>query len=60
MSALCAHAYVRGSAVKFYEWLEVQKRGTLPEGPPILICGDCHADNRLSQALQKICHPSAG
>jgi len=43
--ARSAHAYVRGSTVKFYEWLETQKRGTLPEGPPIWICGDCHAGN---------------
>lgn len=43
--ARSAHAYVRGSTVKFYEWLEAQKRGTLPEGPPIWICGDCHAGN---------------
>jgi uncharacterized protein (DUF2252 family) len=43
--ASSAHAYVRGSTVKFYEWLEQQKRGTLPEGPAIWICGDCHAGN---------------
>src|ERR1700722_1215879 len=43
--ARSAHAYVRGSTVRFYEWLEQQKRGTLPEGPPIWICGDCHAGN---------------
>jgi uncharacterized protein (DUF2252 family) len=43
--ARSAHAYVRGSAVKFYEWLEAQKRGTLPEGPAVWICGDCHAGN---------------
>src|SRR3984885_4342416 len=43
--ARSAHAYVRGSTVKFYEWLEQQKRGTLPEGPPVWICGDCHAGN---------------
>ena len=43
--ARSAHAYVRGSTVKFYEWLEAQKRGTLPEGPPVWICGDCHAGN---------------
>ena len=43
--ARSAHAYVRGSTVKFYEWLEDQKRGTLPEGPPVWICGDCHAGN---------------
>jgi uncharacterized protein (DUF2252 family) len=43
--ARSAHAYVRGSTVKFYEWLEGQKQGTLPEGPPVWICGDCHAGN---------------
>jgi uncharacterized protein (DUF2252 family) len=43
--ARSAHAYVRGSTVKFYEWLEQQKRGTLPEGPPVWICGDCHVGN---------------
>ena len=43
--ARSAHAYVRGSTVQFYEWLELRKRGTLPEGPPVWICGDCHAGN---------------
>src|SRR5450432_2664554 len=43
--ARSAHAYVRGSTVAFYEWLEQQKRGTLPEGPSVWICGDCHAGN---------------
>jgi uncharacterized protein (DUF2252 family) len=43
--ARSAHAYVRGSTVKFYEWLESQERGSLPEGPPSWICGDCHAGN---------------
>jgi uncharacterized protein (DUF2252 family) len=43
--ARSAHAYVRGSTVKFYEWLETQKRGSLPEGPAVWICGDCHAGN---------------
>lgn len=43
--ARSAHAYVRGSTVQFYAWLEAQKRGTLPEGPAIWICGDCHAGN---------------
>jgi uncharacterized protein (DUF2252 family) len=43
--ARSAHAYVRGSTVKFYEWLEAQKPGSLPEGPPVWICGDCHAGN---------------
>jgi uncharacterized protein (DUF2252 family) len=43
--ARSAHAYVRGSTAKFYEWLEAQKKHSLPEGPPIWICGDCHAGN---------------
>jgi uncharacterized protein (DUF2252 family) len=42
--ARSAHAYVRGSTVKFYEWLETAK-GKVPEGPPIWICGDCHVGN---------------
>ena len=40
-----SHAYVRGNTVKFYEWLEVHKSGSLPDGPPIWICGDCHVGN---------------
>jgi len=43
--ARSVHAYVRGSTVKFYEWLDAQKRHSLPEGPPVWICGDCHAGN---------------
>jgi uncharacterized protein (DUF2252 family) len=42
--ARSAHAYVRGSTVKFYEWLEA-RQGSLPAGPPIWICGDCHIGN---------------
>ena len=40
-----AHAYVRGSTVKFYEWLDRSERCALPEGPAIWICGDCHVGN---------------
>jgi uncharacterized protein (DUF2252 family) len=43
--ARSAHAYVRGSTVKFYEWLDAHRGGMVPEGPPIWICGDCHAGN---------------
>jgi uncharacterized protein (DUF2252 family) len=43
--AQSAHAYVRGSTVKFYEWLKSSSRGKLPEGPPVWICGDCHVGN---------------
>lgn len=39
-----AHAYVRGSTVKFYEWLE-KSSGKVPDGPPVWICGDCHVGN---------------
>lgn len=44
--ARSAHAYVRGNAQKFYEWLlasPVAQR--LPVGPAIWICGDCHLGN---------------
>jgi uncharacterized protein (DUF2252 family) len=43
--AQSAHAYVRGSTVKFYDWLENGSRGKLPEGPSVWICGDCHVGN---------------
>ena len=42
--ARSAHAYVRGSTLKFYEWLEASP-GVIPEGPPVWICGDCHVSN---------------
>lgn len=42
--ARSAHAYVRGSTAKFYEWLE-EAPVTIPDGPPIWICGDCHIGN---------------
>jgi uncharacterized protein (DUF2252 family) len=42
--ARSAHAYVRGSTIKFYEWVE--KSGfNLPAGPSVWICGDCHVGN---------------
>jgi uncharacterized protein (DUF2252 family) len=43
--ARSAHAYVRGNTLKFYAWLDGLSRGTLPEGPPVWICGDCHLGN---------------
>jgi uncharacterized protein (DUF2252 family) len=43
--ARSAQAYVRGSTLKFYEWLASQRKHSLPEGPPVWICGDCHAGN---------------
>ena len=56
--ARSAHAYVRGSTARFYEWLE-SGPANLPEGPSVWICGDCHlgnlgplADNRGRVAVQ--------
>ncbi len=43
--AASAHAYVRGSTKRFYEWLEGSQRAALPEGPAVWICGDCHVGN---------------
>jgi uncharacterized protein (DUF2252 family) len=43
--ARSAHAYVRGSTLEFYEWLESSMARTLPQGPPVWICGDCHVGN---------------
>jgi uncharacterized protein (DUF2252 family) len=42
--ARSAHAYVRGATVHFYRWLE-QSQPSIPDGPPIWICGDCHLGN---------------
>lgn len=43
--ARSAHAYVRGNTKQFYEWLDACQPSTLPEGPPVWICGDCHLGN---------------
>ena len=43
--ASSAHAYVRGSTVQFYRWLEGEGRRSVPKGPAVWICGDCHAGN---------------
>ena len=43
--ARSAHAYMRGNTVKFYEWLDTAAGKSLPQGPPIWICGDCHVGN---------------
>ena len=40
-----AHAYVRGSTMQFYRWLEGDGKCAVPKGPPVWICGDCHAGN---------------
>jgi uncharacterized protein (DUF2252 family) len=43
--AFSAHSYVRGSTLKFYEWLGSSTARSLPQGPPVWICGDCHLGN---------------
>jgi uncharacterized protein (DUF2252 family) len=43
--ACSAHAYVRGSTLKFYEWLDSSVGRSVPQGPPVWICGDCHLGN---------------
>jgi uncharacterized protein (DUF2252 family) len=43
--ACSAHAYIRGSTLKFYEWLDSSIGRSLPQGPPVWICGDCHLGN---------------
>jgi uncharacterized protein (DUF2252 family) len=39
-----AHAYVRGSTARFYQWLAANP-AEIPEGPSIWICGDAHVGN---------------
>jgi len=43
--ARSAHAYVRGNTKNFYDWLEESIGKSVPDGPAIWICGDCHAGN---------------
>jgi uncharacterized protein (DUF2252 family) len=43
--ASSAHAYVRGSTAQFYKWLQERGERAVPKGPPVWICGDCHAGN---------------
>ena len=40
-----AHAYVRGSTARFYEWLATREGRALPTGPLVWICGDAHVGN---------------
>lgn len=40
-----AHAYVRGSTKRFYEWLASSRGKSLPTAPRIWIGGDCHVGN---------------
>lgn len=39
------HAYVRGNTAKYYEWLNQAEISSIPQGPAIWICGDCHTGN---------------
>lgn len=39
------HAYVRGTTARFYELIARTPTGSLPEGPPVWICGDAHLGN---------------
>lgn len=43
--ARSSQAYVRGSTARYYEWLHTVHGQSLPSGPPIWICGDCHSGN---------------
>jgi uncharacterized protein (DUF2252 family) len=44
--ATSAHAYVRGNTRQFYEWLQSKSaQASIPVGPDIWICGDCHTGN---------------
>jgi uncharacterized protein (DUF2252 family) len=43
--ARSVHAYVRGNTEKFYEWLNAADIASIPQGPGIWICGDCHTGN---------------
>jgi uncharacterized protein (DUF2252 family) len=40
-----AHAYVRGSTQRFYEWLSTTQGRGVPQGPTVWICGDAHVGN---------------
>ncbi|MGO4741268.1 DUF2252 family protein [Bosea sp. 2KB_26] len=37
-------AYIRGTTKLFYEWLD-RRTASIPGGPAIWICGDCHLGN---------------
>jgi uncharacterized protein (DUF2252 family) len=42
MASSC-HGYMRGNIGQFYDWLDGIK--SVPRGPDIWICGDCHVGN---------------
>ena len=39
------HAYVRGNTAKYYDWLKAAEISSIPQGPEVWICGDCHTGN---------------
>ena len=39
------HRFVRGATELFYEWLRKDHGKSIPDGPSIWICGDCHLGN---------------
>jgi uncharacterized protein (DUF2252 family) len=43
--ARSAHAYLRGNTFKFYDWLGTAHGLSVPKGPALWICGDCHVGN---------------
>src|SRR5579863_9029859 len=43
--ALSPMHFMRGTTRQFYDWLESAEGRSLPEGPRIWICGDCHFGN---------------
>jgi uncharacterized protein (DUF2252 family) len=44
--ARSVHAYVRGNTAQFYQWLAASPAAaSIPAGPPVWICGDCHIGN---------------
>lgn len=43
--AKSAHAYVRGSTARFYEWIASPAGNKVRRGPDAWICGDCHLGN---------------
>jgi uncharacterized protein (DUF2252 family) len=43
--ARSAHAYLRGNTTKFYDWLKAAHGFSVPTGPALWICGDCHVGN---------------
>jgi uncharacterized protein (DUF2252 family) len=44
--ASSAHAFMRGSTDQFHDWIETGKVSkSLPNGPPVWFCGDCHTGN---------------